>query len=212
MSSALETCPSHATSANADSTKTEGRSIRSTGPDVHALRDSENSAQSRCPFLHSAPPNSGPVQSGPIPRCPVAHRTTDAPAAPDSQDAAANESVCPHASGANAASLASEAPHKPLVCPMGYGGGRIAPLAPLSCAICRSLYYDAAATACGHTFCRFCIQPFHDCPLCGADCQPLTQEAELQGAGGTRKGGNRWRVLDVVEGWVRDHLEGKRHA
>jgi len=64
---------------------------------------------------------------------------------------------------------------------MGYGSGKSAPLDPLHCTICRAMYYDAAVAACGHHFCRFCISPFEDCPLCGADCQPLSSAEELQG-------------------------------
>ena len=34
---------------------------------------------------------------------------------------------------------------------------------------------------CGHRFCRHCITPFRDCPICGADCQPLSDDADMQG-------------------------------
>lgn len=34
---------------------------------------------------------------------------------------------------------------------------------------------------CGHRFCRHCITPFRDCPICGADCQPLSEDADMQG-------------------------------
>ena len=34
---------------------------------------------------------------------------------------------------------------------------------------------------CGHRFCRHCITPFRDCPVCGADCQPLSDDADMQG-------------------------------
>jgi hypothetical protein len=64
---------------------------------------------------------------------------------------------------------------------MGFGAGGTARLDPLACIICRTLYYDAAKTACQHRFCRFCIAPFRDCPICGADCKPLGADAEMQG-------------------------------
>ena len=83
-------------------------------------------------------------------------------------------------SGVDAGS-APDVEQKPLECPMGFGTGNTAKLDPLNCTLCRALYYDAAATACGHRFCRFCITPFNDCPICGADCQPLSDDADMQG-------------------------------
>ena len=65
---------------------------------------------------------------------------------------------------------------------MGFGAGGTAKLDPLNCIICRTLYFDAAQTACRHTFCRFCIAPCRDCPICGADCQPSTSDINMQGA------------------------------
>ena len=44
------------------------------------------------------------------------------------------------------------------------------------------MYYDAVKPVCGHTFCRNCLAPFHDCPVCGADVKGVQPESELQGA------------------------------
>lgn len=51
----------------------------------------------------------------------------------------------------------------------------------MSCILCRTLYFDAVQTQCGHRFCRECIGQFRDCPLCGNDTAPLTPDVDLQG-------------------------------
>ncbi len=101
--------------------------------------------------------------NGSAAKCPFSHAATAAPAPQtDAADAAEEK--------------------KPLECPMGFGAGGTAKLDPLNCIICRTLYFDAATTACHHVFCRFCIAPCRDCPICGADCQPLSPDTQMQGA------------------------------
>lgn len=73
-----------------------------------------------------------------------------------------------------------DAEAKPMTCPLGFGSDNTAKLDPLNCVLCRSLYHEAVATVCGHRFCRHCITPFRDCPICGADCQPLSDDADMQ--------------------------------
>lgn len=73
-----------------------------------------------------------------------------------------------------------DAEAKPMKCPLGFGSDNTAKLDPLNCVLCRSLYHEAVATVCGHRFCRHCITPFRDCPVCGADCQPLSDDADMQ--------------------------------
>lgn len=152
-------------------------------------------APARCPFPHTnsqADPPSPQITA----KCPYPHNASSEAAV-----ATASSTSCPYTgtthptpeqlSGSGTEdSRAREQPVGPSLqeaseklskCPMGYGGGGAGSLDPLNCAICRTLYYDAAAAACGHQFCSFCIQSFQDCPLCGADCQPLAPARQLQG-------------------------------
>lgn len=88
-----------------------------------------------------------------------------------------------------------EAEAKPMRCPLGFGSDNTAKLDPLNCVLCRSLYFETAQTVCGHRFCGPCIGPFRDCPLCGADCKPLSADAEMQGEAGPTKSCVRQRRL-----------------
>lgn len=150
-----------------------------------------HTAPPQCPYPHAAAEIK--PRSSEITECPYSKS-----AAPAAAAAEANSSVIsyPYASGESfltsaiegsigadhqMEAITLEAREKPLKCPMGYGGGGAAKLDPLNCIICRTLFYDAAMAACGHLFCRFCIGPFTDCPLCGADCQPLGPAQEMQG-------------------------------
>ena len=69
------------------------------------------------------------------------------------------------------------------VCPLGFGSSRGPSLSALHCPLCRSLYHDPVLSQpCEHRFCRYCIQKFKDCPLCGADIDSVTGDGETQRA------------------------------
>lgn len=68
-------------------------------------------------------------------------------------------------------------------CPLGFGSSRGPSLSTLHCPLCRSLYHDPVLSQpCKHRFCRYCIQKFKDCPLCGADIDSVTGDGETQRA------------------------------
>eukprot|EP00249_Psilotum_nudum_P014608 c24912_g1_i2 orf=197-1288(-) len=67
-----------------------------------------------------------------------------------------------------------------LKCPFGYDSGSLK-LGPLSCVICRSLLFESSkCVPCGHTYCRFCISRFNDCPVCGVDIDGIEADSCLQ--------------------------------
>ncbi|GAX73267.1 hypothetical protein CEUSTIGMA_g721.t1 [Chlamydomonas eustigma] len=72
--------------------------------------------------------------------------------------------------------------HQAAVCPYGYTAENAGPaLTPLQCSLCHTfLHACSSLQPCGHKFCRFCVTPFHDCPVCGADVKGLQDEPELQ--------------------------------
>lgn len=81
--------------------------------------------------------------------------------------------------------LAGSVPREGPVCPLGFGASRGPALSALHCPLCRSLYHDPVLSQpCGHRFCRYCIQKFGDCPLCGADLdtRAMTTDEETQRA------------------------------
>eukprot|EP00887_Chlorella_sp_A99_P002779 scaffold6.g2779.t1 len=115
--------------------------------------------------------------------------------------------ACPRPAGAAASATATA--DGGAVCPLGFGSASKGPtLGRFHCPLCRCLYHDRVVTSCGHGFCRGCIGPCRDCPLCGADVgacapDPGTQELvekyidalaathtiwELEGAAGTGGG------------------------
>ena len=49
------------------------------------------------------------------------------------------------------------------------------------CCRCKAPFHDAVRLACGHFFCRSCIDSAGDCLLCGADARGLQPEPRLQG-------------------------------
>jgi len=153
----------------------------------------EQSAQPQargCPVHHQHAEGAEPAQRPA--QCPVEHAQAAAGA---SAAIPAHGSGAPSGSGVPAQQQAQEVQPreeqpqeaqpeveaKPMKCPLGFGSDNTAKLDPLNCVLCRSLYFQAAQTVCGHRFCRPCIEPFRDCPLCGADCKPLSGDAEMQG-------------------------------
>ena len=127
----------------------------------------------------------GPPQGCPMHAASAGNVSDDATAlGQQKQQRNGSAAICPfpHAAAAQAPpTTAADAEKPPLECPMGFGAGNTAKLDPLACIICRTLYFEAAKTACQHSFCCFCIAPFRDCPICGADCKPLSPDAEMQG-------------------------------
>lgn len=80
-------------------------------------------------------------------------------------------------------------------CPLGFGGGKQGPnLTNFHCIICKALYYNCKVTNCNHRFCGGCIDKFRDCPVCGADIEHLTSDAEMQ---------------DLVDNFIRGHAGSK---
>ena len=72
----------------------------------------------------------------------------------------------------------------PATCPYGFSSAAsLGPkLSPLHCSLCRSLLHcTAALQPCGHKFCRFCVSPFQDCPVCGCDVEGMQDDIETQG-------------------------------
>ena len=72
----------------------------------------------------------------------------------------------------------------PATCPYGFSSAAsLGPkLTPLHCSLCRSLLHcTAALQPCGHKFCRFCVSPFQDCPVCGSDVEGMRDDAATQG-------------------------------
>ena len=45
---------------------------------------------------------------------------------------------------------------------------------------CKALFFDAVRTSCDHQFCKQCIAPFCDCPVCGADITDRKPDDALQ--------------------------------
>ncbi|RMZ52791.1 hypothetical protein APUTEX25_000910 [Auxenochlorella protothecoides] len=66
-------------------------------------------------------------------------------------------------------------------CPMGFSSEVQQKLGSFHCVLCKSLLHDCVRTACRHEYCRACIERYHDCPICGADAQPLTAAPDVQG-------------------------------
>ncbi|EEF36838.1 protein NCA1 [Ricinus communis] len=68
----------------------------------------------------------------------------------------------------------------PAKCPLGYDS-RSFKIGPLSCIICQALLFDTTkCVPCNHIFCKACVSPFRDCPLCGADIEKFEAEMNLQ--------------------------------
>ncbi|XP_066336705.1 disease resistance protein RGA5-like isoform X3 [Miscanthus floridulus] len=54
-------------------------------------------------------------------------------------------------------------------------------LGELSCTICQALLHECSrCKPCSHKFCKACVSPFKDCPLCGADIEGVEPDAEVQ--------------------------------
>ena len=69
----------------------------------------------------------------------------------------------------------------PAQCPMGFTAADGPRMTQLHCVICKSLLYDCVKLSCSCKYCRYCVENFQDCPLCGADITSRTAESELQG-------------------------------
>lgn len=69
----------------------------------------------------------------------------------------------------------------PAQCPMGFTAADGPRMTQFHCVICKSLLYDCVKLSCSCKYCRYCVENFQDCPLCGADITSRTAETELQG-------------------------------
>jgi hypothetical protein len=89
---------------------------------------------------------------------------------------------CPYSKGAAGGPATPKGAGGEAVCPMGFGSPAGPKLSTLHCVLCRALLFEPVDTNCQHKFCRFCVERFSDCPLCGADITSLEPHGELQGA------------------------------